>query len=106
MDNHAKAKKTGKARIPDHLRRRALVSCDRCKKRRIRCLRSSGSDASEACQSCLEVGVNCESTLPRKTRIYGSVETLSIRYRVLDALMKGLYPDKDTNNIDTLYAIA
>ena len=105
MDS-AKGKKTGKARIPDHLRRRALVSCDRCKKRRIRCLRSSGSDANEACQSCLEVGVNCESTLPRKTRIYGSVETLSLRYRVLDALIKGLYPYKDTNNIDTLYAIA
>ncbi|KUJ22912.1 uncharacterized protein LY89DRAFT_575315 [Mollisia scopiformis] len=106
MDHHAKAKKTGKARIPDHLRRRALVSCDRCKKRRIRCSRSSGSDQNEPCQSCLEVGVQCESTLPRKTRIYGSVETLSIRYRVLDALIKGLYPQKDTNNIDTLYAIA
>jgi proline utilization trans-activator len=106
MDHHAKTKKTGKARIPDHLRRRALVSCDRCKKRRIRCSRSSGTDANEACQSCLEVGVNCESTLPRKTRIYGSVETLSVRYRVLDALIKGLYPQKDTNNIETLYAIA
>lgn len=104
--DHAKVKKAGKARIPDHLRRRALVSCDRCKKRRIRCSRSSGTDANEPCQSCLEVGVNCESTLPRKTRIYGSVETLSIRYRVLDALMKGLYPDKDTNSIETLYAIA
>jgi len=106
MDHHAKTKKTGKARIPDHLRRRALVSCDRCKKRRIRCSRSSGTDANEACQSCLEVGVNCESTLPRKTRIYGSVETLSVRYRVLDALIKGLYPQKDTNSIETLYAIA
>ncbi|CZR51330.1 related to transcription factor, SIN3 binding [Phialocephala subalpina] len=106
MDQHAKAKKTGKARIPDHLRRRALVSCDRCKKRRIRCNRSSGSDQNEPCQSCLEVGVQCESTLPRKTRIYGSVETLSVRYRVLDALIKGLYPQKDTNSIDTLYAIA
>lgn len=106
MDQHAKAKKTGKARIPDHLRRRALVSCDRCKKRRIRCSRSSGTDANEACQSCLEVGANCESTLPRKTRIYGSVETLSVRYRVLDALIKGLYPQKDTNSIETLYAIA
>jgi proline utilization trans-activator len=106
MDQPTKGKKAGKARIPDHLRRRALVSCDRCKKRRIRCSRSSGSDANEACQSCLEVGVNCESTLPRKTRIYGSVETLSIRYRVLDALIKGLYPQKDTNSLDTLYAIA
>jgi proline utilization trans-activator len=82
------------------------VSCDRCKKRRIRCSRSSGTDAQEACQSCLEAGVNCESTLPRKTRIYGSVETLSVRYRVLDALIKGLYPHKDTNNLETLYAIA
>ena len=69
-------------------------------------MRSSGADANEPCQSCLEVGVSCESTLPRKTRIYGSVETLSLRYRVLDALIKGLYPYKDTNNIDTLYAIA
>ncbi|KAG0651042.1 putative transcriptional regulatory [Hyphodiscus hymeniophilus] len=106
MDSQNRGKKTGKARIPDHLRRRALVSCDRCKKRRIRCMRSAGADPNEPCQSCLEVGVSCESTLPRKTRIYGSVETLSLRYRVLDALIKGLYPYKDTNNIDTLYAIA
>ncbi|KAN0123007.1 Fungal specific transcription factor domain containing protein [Hyaloscypha variabilis] len=106
MDLAGKGKKTGKARIPDHLRRRALVSCDRCKKRRIRCSRSSGTDAQEACQSCMEAGVNCESTLPRKTRIYGSVETLSVRYRVLDALIKGLYPQKDTNDLQTLYAIA
>lgn len=104
--DHAKTKKPGKARIPDHLRRRALVSCDRCKKRRIRCSRSSGSDQNEPCQSCLEVGVQCESTLPRKTRIYGSVETLSVRYRVLDALIKGLYPQRDTSTIDALYAIA
>lgn len=102
----SKGKKSGKPRIPDHLRRRALVSCDRCKKRRIRCSRSSGTDAQEACQSCLEVGAKCESTLPRKTRIYGSVETLSVRYRTLDALIKGLFPTKDTSDIDELYAIA
>lgn len=106
MDQQVKPKKPGKARIPDHLRRRALVSCDRCKKRRIRCTRSGGSDAQEACSNCLEVGAKCESTLPRKTRIYGSVETLSVRFRVLDALIKGLFPSNDTNNIDELYAIA
>ncbi|EKD17207.1 uncharacterized protein L3040_008850 [Drepanopeziza brunnea f. sp. 'multigermtubi'] len=107
MDHQSpKIKKTGKARIPDHLRRRALVSCDRCKKRRIRCLRSSASDANEPCQACLDVGVGCESTLPRKTRIYGSVETLSARYRVLDTLIRGLFPDRDTNSIETLNAIA
>ena len=106
MDLHGKGKRAGKARIPDHLRRRALVSCDRCKKRRIRCTRQSGADANDACQSCLEVGAKCESTLPRKTRIYGSVETLSVRYRVLDALIKGLFPSHDTNNLEELYAIA
>ncbi|TVY87275.1 putative transcriptional regulatory protein [Lachnellula willkommii] len=108
MDHSAKAKKLGKPRIPDHLRRRALVSCDRCKKRRIRCLRSSGTDTrtQEACQSCVEVGAKCESTLPRKTRIYGSVETLSARYRALDTLIKGLFPTRDTNDIDELYDIA
>jgi proline utilization trans-activator len=104
MDLQSKAKKPGKARIPDHLRRRALVSCDRCKKRRIRCNRVGSAD--DACHSCLEVGAKCESTLPRKTRIYGSVETLSVRYRVLDSLIKGLFPAHDTNNIDELYAIA
>jgi len=82
------------------------VSCDRCKKRRIRCLRAPGSDAHDACQTCLEVGVDCESTLPRKTRIYGSVETLSLRFRILDALVKGLYPQQDTSDINTLCSIA
>lgn len=106
MDQLAKAKKTGKARVPDDKRRRALISCDRCKKRRIRCSRSTGTDANDACHSCLEVGANCESTAPRKTRIYGSVETLSARYRVLDALIKGLYPEKDTNSLQELQRIA
>lgn len=50
--------------------------------------------------------MGCESTLPRKTRVYGSVEILSLRYRVLDALVKGLYPEQDTNDINTLYGIA
>ncbi|RDW64681.1 hypothetical protein BP6252_10332 [Coleophoma cylindrospora] len=96
-----------KRRIPEDLRKRALVSCDRCKKRRVRCLRAvAGSGQQEACQACAENGVKCESTLPRKQRIYGSIETLSIRYRVLDALIKGLYPNHDTDSIEVLYEIA
>ncbi|KAM0141634.1 hypothetical protein ACHAO1_001823 [Botrytis cinerea] len=101
MDS-SKRKKPGKVRIADHLRKRALVSCDRCKKRRVRCSRV-GEDP---CENCVEARVECKSTLPRKTRIYGSVETLSMRYRVLDALVKGLLPNKDTNEIDVLYEIA
>lgn len=106
-----KGKKSSKPRIPDHLRRRALMSCDRCKQRRIRCLRPpAGASATqslpEACQGCLEAVVACKSTLPRKTRIYGSVESLSLRYRVLDTLVKGLFPDKDTSQLDTLCDLA
>ena len=100
-------RKPSKPRIPDHLRRRALVSCDRCKQRRIRCLRPNGTtDSHESCQGCAEAAVPCKSTLPRKTRIYGSVESLSHRYRVLDALVKGLFPHHDTSNIETLHEIA
>lgn len=95
-----------KRRIPPNLRRRALVSCDRCKQRRVRCIRQGENDENEPCQSCIENGVKCESTLPRKHRIYGSVENLSLRYRVLDAIVKGLYPDRDVSSIDTLYSIA
>lgn len=95
-----------KRRIPPNLRRRALVSCDRCKQRRVRCIRAGESNENEPCQGCIETGVKCESTLPRKQRIYGSVENLSLRYRVLDAIVKGLYPDRDTSNIENLISIA
>ncbi|KAF7928562.1 uncharacterized protein EAE98_005618 [Botrytis deweyae] len=98
----SKKKKPGKVRIADHLRKRALVSCDRCKRRRVRCSRN-GEDP---CQNCVEASVECKSTLPRKTRIYGSVETLSMRYRVLDAIVKGIFPNRDTSDIDVLYEIA
>lgn len=95
-----------KRRIPPNLRRRALVSCDRCKQRRVRCIRPVDAHEDEPCQSCVESGVKCESKLPRKQRIYGSVENLSYRYRVLDGIVKGLYPDRDTSNIEILTSIA
>lgn len=97
-----------KRRIPPNLRRRALVSCDRCKQRRVRCIRPVDAEGNEdqPCQSCIETGVKCESKLPRKQRIYGSVENLSFRYRVLDGIVKGLYPDQDTSSIETLISIA
>jgi proline utilization trans-activator len=90
-------------RVPDALRRRAAVSCDRCKLRRVKCIRAAGQDA---CNSCLSSHVKCESTLPRKQRVYGSLESLSLRYRALDALVKGLFPDEDTQDIASLYRIA
>ncbi|KAE8556977.1 hypothetical protein EYB25_001683 [Talaromyces marneffei] len=96
-------KKPAKRRVPDSQRRRALVSCDRCKTRRIRCCRNNEN---EACTSCLNGGVKCESTLPRKQRVYGSVERFSLRYRALDALVRGLFPNEDTDDIDVLFQLA
>ncbi|KAL1968409.1 hypothetical protein VTN77DRAFT_1938 [Rasamsonia byssochlamydoides] len=95
--------KPGKRRVPDSLRRRTLVSCDRCKIRRIRCYRANQH---ESCASCLNGGVKCESTLPRKQRVYGSVERFSLRYRALDALVRGLFPNEDTDDIDALFRLA
>lgn len=84
-------------------RKRALVSCDRCKLRRARCIRDNPD---EPCADCKISGVQCESKLPRKQRVYGSVETLSLRYRALEALVKGLFPQENTQDVNTLFNIA
>jgi hypothetical protein len=84
-------------------RKRALVSCDRCKTRRARCIREN---AEVPCADCKANGVVCESKLPRKQRVYGSVETLSLRYRALESLVKGLFPDENVQDTETLFKIA
>lgn len=84
-------------------RKRALVSCDRCKLRRARCIREHPEDG---CADCKLSGVACESKLPRKQRVYGSVETLSLRYRALESLVKGLFPQENTQDVNTLFRLA
>jgi proline utilization trans-activator len=84
-------------------RKRALVSCDRCKIRRARCIRNSPD---EPCSDCKASGVQCESKLPRKQRVYGSVETLSLRYRALESLVKGLFPQDNTHDTNVLFELA
>lgn len=84
-------------------RKRALVSCDRCKLRRARCIRDSPN---EPCNDCRLSGVQCESKLPRKQRVYGSVETLSLRYRALEALVKGLFPQDNIQDLNTIFRLA
>ncbi|CRG86038.1 hypothetical protein PISL3812_03041 [Talaromyces islandicus] len=96
-------RKAPKRRVPDSLRRRNPVSCDRCKLRRIRCMRANEN---ESCASCFGHGVECKSTMPRKQRLYGSVEKLSVRYRALDALVRGLFPDEDTDQVEVLFKLA
>ena len=84
-------------------RKRALVSCDRCKLRRARCIRDNPD---EPCADCKMSGVLCESKLPRKQRVYGSVETLSLRYRALESLVKGLFPQDNVQDVNTLFKLA
>ncbi|KJR86305.1 uncharacterized protein SPSK_02152 [Sporothrix schenckii 1099-18] len=79
-------------RVPDSQRRRAAVSCDHCKQRRAKCMRASPRDP---CSNCIGNRIKCQSTLPRKQRVYGSVESLSLRYRALEALVKGLLQDEE-----------
>ncbi|RSH93482.1 hypothetical protein EHS25_007838 [Saitozyma podzolica] len=84
-------------------RRRAAVSCDHCKKKRSRCIRLNPQGA---CTTCAGLGIECENKHLRKQRVYGSVESLSQRFRALDALVTGLFPSEDTKSLDGLYRIA
>jgi proline utilization trans-activator len=84
-------------------RKRALVSCDRCKLRRARCIRDN---ADEPCADCRLSGVHCESKLPRKQRVYGSVETLSLRFRALESLVKGLFPQENIQDTNVIFTLA
>ncbi|KAI1871082.1 hypothetical protein JX265_006122 [Neoarthrinium moseri] len=94
---NAKAKR----RVPPSQRKRTKLSCDACKARRCKCLRITTALGSEdgqvdgaltPCKNCVDTGIECVTTLPRKQRIYGSVENLDRRYRALDALVSGMFP--------------
>ena len=88
--------------MADRVRHRAAASCDYCKKKRSRCVRL----AEGPCENCAANKVPCESKALRKQRVYGSVESLSQRFRALDALVSGLFPGQDTRTLDGLYALA
>ncbi|KAF2030332.1 hypothetical protein EK21DRAFT_65677 [Setomelanomma holmii] len=50
-----------------------------------------------------------DASAPRKRalqRVYGSVETLSLRYRALEALVKGLFPQENIQDTNVLFNIA
>jgi proline utilization trans-activator len=97
--------------VPDELRKRTGVSCDLCKKRRVKCVRLPNarrdSDSAMApCQNCIRSQVSCESALSRKPRIYGSIKALGTRYRVLEALVKHFLPQHDLSDTRNLLSVA
>ncbi|KEF53889.1 uncharacterized protein A1O9_10291 [Exophiala aquamarina CBS 119918] len=95
--------KVPRRRVPDSARRRALISCDRCKTRRIRCARPTEE---VPCEACLDSGVPCKSTIPRRRLAYSGPDGTSERYKALEALVQSLFPNEDCNDTQTLFRLA
>lgn len=88
-------------RVPDDLRQRSEISCDRCKKRKRKCERQPDA---HNCAACQEAGTKCQTTLPRKRRLVSSQP--SARYATLEAIVRKLYPDADINTAHGLAEVA
>lgn len=101
--------------VPDDQRKRIAVSCDRCRKRKLRCRASEPTDSkanlaqpmeNEPCIECVRAKTECTRVLPRKKRVYGSVETLSLHYQALLFLVKSLFPDEPCESMEDVVSIA
>lgn len=113
--------------VPEDQRKRIAVSCDRCRKRKLRCrpaenpTTAKGSDASfsdtnsltlnqsgdgDTCLECFKAGAECTRVLPRKKRVYGSVDTLSLHYQALLLLVQAMFPDEDCESMAGVVSIA
>ncbi|SPO25304.1 uncharacterized protein UTRI_10095 [Ustilago trichophora] len=101
-NNNNNNKRLVSRRVPDGKRQRTSVSCDRCKQRRMKCSRSKPDST---CLNCSKLGLECTWALPRKHRIHGSIESLSWRYRALEALVRGL-THQDIHQTQALVDIA
>lgn len=95
--------------VPEEKRKRIGVSCDRCRKRKLRCRAADESkplSEHDTCTECLKTGSTCTRTLPRKKRVYGSIDVLSMHYQALMILVKKLFPDQDCETVPGLREIA
>lgn len=86
-------------RVPLDKRKRTETSCDKCKSRKQKCRKEPGHDA---CRYCIQHNIECQTTQPRKKRLYGSVESLGNRLSLLESLVKGLLPEADVSNLDEM----
>jgi hypothetical protein len=94
---------SNRRRVPLELRQRTERSCDRCKSRKQKCSTTPGQDK---CQHCQKYGYDCVVTKPRKQRIYGSLETHGAKVVLLESLVKGLLPEADLSNVDSMQEMA
>lgn len=88
---------------------RAVFSCDLCKSKKTKCIRSDPKDSavkvqdkSIPCDSCIKAKVQCVTSVLRRRRVYGSIENLGIHYQTVLSLIQGLYPDIDINDVGEL----
>ena len=91
-------------RVSESQRKRAAISCDRCKTRKVRCIRIGSDDA--ACAACAQLGLDCVAAIPRKQRFYGSFEQLEERYRALDAFVRQSYPGEVLDTAEDIRELA
>lgn len=98
--------------IPIDKRKRALLSCDRCRQRKRACKRyqQDGTkvfDSKISCESCVSSNETCTTELPRKKRSYFSVsETTLVQFKCLTLIIKAMFPESDPNNLDHIKNIA
>lgn len=95
-----------KRRVPDSARQRAAAACNRCKARKVRCIRNLGSVASDPCAACAQLGVSCEASVKKPKRNYAVGDHLSARYRALDELIRGLCPGESVDDLSDIIALA
>lgn len=60
----------------------------------------------EDCAACNQAGLACETTIPRKQRIYSSEDQLPLRYKVMEAIMRSDYPEEDLESLEGLKRLA
>ncbi|KIW27847.1 uncharacterized protein PV07_07548 [Cladophialophora immunda] len=93
-------------RIPPDLRKRAVISCDRCKKRRRKCVRLPSAST---CELCRENAVPCVTTIPRKrpsaAQPFPVNEDRPSRQLLMEQLLDRLFPEvavADANELANL----
>jgi hypothetical protein len=90
---------SGRRRVEADKRRRTETSCDVCKSRKQKCDRQLSQSQ---CRYCKAHDLSCATTQPRKQRVYGSLEHVGTRIRLLEAITKGLVPEADLSSNDEL----
>jgi hypothetical protein len=90
---------SGRRRVEADKRRRTETSCDVCKSRKQKCDRQLSQ---AQCRYCKAHDLSCATTQPRKQRVYGSLEHVGTRIRLLEAIAKGLVPEADLSSNDEL----